>query len=114
MIQHASMIQFHTNKMKLFIAAIAMWGAFELSAVEQKRTDDKYCAKLIDGKLIVVNNGEQLTNDVKLADGTILHPDGNMVKPDGTSSMLKDGECIRKDAIPDDKKDKPGKKRSVK
>lgn len=100
--------------MKLFIAAIAMWGAFELSAVEPNQTDDKYCAKLVDGKMVVVNNGEQLTTDVKLADGTILHPDGNMVKLDGRTSMLKEGECIRKDAMPEDKKDKPGKKRSVK
>lgn len=54
----------------------------------------EYCAKLRDGKIIVLADGAGLTSDVTLENGTIIRADGTVIKPDGTKLVLKDGECM--------------------
>lgn len=62
-----------------------------------KKEDDKYCAKLRDGKITVMYEGSIITADVTLANGTEIKTDGTIIKKDGTKVMLKEGECINKE-----------------
>lgn len=55
---------------------------------------DKYCTKMKDGVLKVMHEGKAITMDVKLADGSTIKPDGMLMKKDGSSMMLKEGQCI--------------------
>ena len=57
---------------------------------------DKYCAKLKDGKLVVVHDGAVIPADVKLGDGSVIQPDGAVIDKDGAKRFLQDGECIDK------------------
>jgi len=88
--------------MKKVIVLIAAC-IFSLSAMAQDYQSDKsqkptpssvkYCAKVKDGKIMVMQNDKDLTVDVKLANGTTIKMDGTIVKSDGTQTMLKNGEC---------------------
>ncbi|HEY1040847.1 MAG TPA: DUF6799 domain-containing protein [Bacteroidia bacterium] len=57
---------------------------------------DKYCAKLTDGKLVVVHNGTTINAEVKLSDGSKVYPDGSIIDKDGAKRFLQNGECIDK------------------
>ncbi len=89
--------------MKLLIALITFC-VFSVSAMAQddqtknktqkpNDTEVTYCAKLRDGKVIVMQNKKELTIDVTLANGTTVKTDGTILKPDGTQINLKKGEC---------------------
>jgi uncharacterized protein YdeI (BOF family) len=75
---------------------------FSLNAMAQddskvqkpNQTNVKYCAKLKDGKIMVVQNKNELTIDVTLANGTTVKTDGTIIKTDGSQIILKNGECI--------------------
>ena len=77
---------------------------FSLNALAQDYQDDKtqkpnqtnvkYCAKLKDGKIMMMQNKNQLTVDVTLANGTTIKTDGTVIKSDNTQTNLKDGECV--------------------
>jgi len=58
---------------------------------------DKYCAKMKDGIMTVMHDGTALTSDVTLGDGSVLKTDGTVIKKNGMSTSLKDGECINQD-----------------
>ncbi len=62
-----------------------------------KMHGEKYCTKMKDGMLKVMHEGKAITMDVKLADGSVIKPDGMLMKKDGTSMMLKEGQCIDKE-----------------
>jgi hypothetical protein len=53
----------------------------------------KYCAKMKDGKLVVMHNDKTLTSDATLDNGTTIKTDGTILKKDGSTVMLKAGEC---------------------
>ena len=57
---------------------------------------DKYCARMRDGKLIVVHDGAPISAEVKLSDGSKVSPDGSVIDKDGAKRFLQDGECIDK------------------
>jgi len=82
--------------MKKFILAVAVM-AVSLGAFAGDDHGDKYCGKLRDGKVVVMHDGNVLTSDATLADGSIVKPDGNVVMKDGSKMMLNDGECINSD-----------------
>jgi hypothetical protein len=90
--------------MRTFIASFVLGLALSLSTGYMIKQDDRYCGKMVDGRMTVVHNGETITSDVKLDDGSFLKPDGNIVHPDGSSDTLKDGECIGKDGMPAEKR----------
>ncbi len=71
-----------------------------------KSDDTMYCAKLRDGKLVIMHEGAVVTGDVTLENGTQIKTDGSVVKPDGETVVLKDGECIDKKGISEEKKPK--------
>lgn len=64
--------------------------------------DDSYCAKLRDGKLVMMHNGEVMTADVTLENGTQIKTDGSIITQDGKTIVLKDGECVNKKGIVED------------
>jgi hypothetical protein len=66
------------------------------SAVIQSNPDN-YCAKMQDGKMVVMHNGVVLTADVFLKNGTTIKPDGTVITRDGVRTSLKEGECIDAD-----------------
>jgi hypothetical protein len=74
--------------------------------------DDKYCAKMKDGKMVVMHNGNAITADVRLDNGATVKPDGTVLWKDGTNQILSDGECIYQDGSSSMKKNKSYEKKS--
>lgn len=60
---------------------------------------DTYCAKIKDGKKVIMHDGYVLTSEVTLANGTKIQIDGTIIKKDGTKGTLKEGECISKEGV---------------
>lgn len=58
------------------------------------QNEDKYCAKLKDGKITIVHEGSAIAADVILTNGTKIKSDGTVINKDGTSFTLKEGECV--------------------
>lgn len=69
---------------------------------KKKKDPDKYCAQLKDGVIKVVHDGQELTSDITLDNGTRIRTDGTVVKKDGTVTVLKEGQCIDVNGKPDD------------
>ncbi|MES2592447.1 MAG: DUF6799 domain-containing protein [Bacteroidota bacterium] len=55
---------------------------------------EKYCAKLKNGKLLVMHEGTEVTSDITLNNGTKISKDGTVWKKDGAKMVLKEGECV--------------------
>lgn len=88
----------------LLTSLFVLQGVFGFNT--QQREGDQYCAKLRDGKLVMMHDGIMLTADVTLQNGTQIKVDGTIVKPDGGTIALKDGECVDKDGVSPEKKPK--------
>jgi hypothetical protein len=73
---------------------------------------DKYCAKMKDGKMVVMHKGSAITADVRLDNGATVKPDGTVLRKDGTNQVLSDGECIHQDGTSGMKKNKGYDKKS--
>lgn len=58
---------------------------------------DKYCAKLQDGKVVVMHDKANMASNVTLENGTVIRTDGTVIKKDGKQFTLKAGECVNKD-----------------
>jgi hypothetical protein len=72
----------------------------------EKPKNTSYCAMLKDGKMMLMAEGKQVFNDVRLANGTEIKTDGTVIKADKSEAVLKNGDCIDQDGhiIPFDKK----------
>jgi len=55
---------------------------------------DQYCAKMRDGKMVVMHEGKEITSDVFLKNGTTVKPDGTIISKEGVRVSLRDGQCI--------------------
>jgi len=105
---------FHT------LAALILFSAFAFAGNgEPKKHGDKYCAKLKDGKIVVMYQGSALTSDVTLENGIQIKTDGVILRKDGTRNTLSEGECVDKEGKlveknkdPEKPKEKPEKKKS--
>lgn len=82
---------------------------------KRKKDPDKYCAEFRDGVLKVIHNGEPLTEDVTLANGTKIHTDATIEKKDGSVSVMKDGQCVDLEGKADDMNmgDQPGENKGM-
>lgn len=56
--------------------------------------NEKYCAILRDGIMILMKDGVAPTASVTLRDGSKVTIDGNVLRSDGINTVLKNGECI--------------------
>ncbi|MBL7922377.1 MAG: hypothetical protein JNJ40_18825 [Bacteroidia bacterium] len=94
--------------MKNFVLLFAL--IFSLKVVPENRdifhgqNGDKYCAKLKDGKIMVVHEGNPITADITLTNGSTIKSDGTVITKDGTSFTLKEGECVDKNGAMPSKK----------
>jgi hypothetical protein len=55
---------------------------------------DQYCAKMRDGKMIVIHEGKEIGADVFLTNGTTVKPDGTVISKEGVRINLSEGQCI--------------------
>ena len=85
---------------------------FSMSSFADNTTDhsDKYCAKMKDGVKVIMHDGKQLTAEVAFTDGSKLKTDGLVVKKDGTTWNLNEGDCLDKDGTKSDMHKKDMKK----
>jgi hypothetical protein len=63
---------------------------------KNKMHGEKYCTKMENGALKVMHEGKEITADVMLEDGSTIKPNGMHVMKDGTSHMMKEGQCVDK------------------
>lgn len=57
--------------------------------------DSSYCLVLKDGMtMLTTTGGKEIHTDILLENGTKITPSGNVVKKDGTQTLLKEGECV--------------------
>lgn len=61
--------------------------------------NDTYCISMKDSVKILMMEKKQITIDMPLADGSILKPNGILLKQDGTKVELKDGQCINQEGV---------------
>ncbi len=54
----------------------------------------QYCARMRDGKMVVLFDGKEITGDVFLKNGSTIKPDGTVISKDGVRFSLKEGQCI--------------------
>jgi len=59
----------------------------------------KDCVMMKDGKLTVIKGGKHMdmTEDMTLSNGTTVMKDGSVKMKDGSTTTLKDGDCIYMD-----------------
>jgi hypothetical protein len=85
------------KKLILIITMVLVATYFSFGQDEEKsrKEDPKfhYCAKLKDGKIMMMKDGVEMTNDITTASGVKIRTDGTIIKPDGFMVMLNDGEC---------------------
>ncbi|MBL7930402.1 MAG: hypothetical protein JNL60_00785 [Bacteroidia bacterium] len=62
---------------------------------------ERYCAKMLDGRLVVMRDGAIMVTEVRFANGTELKPDGSITNRDGSRSFLKNGECLDRNGAKD-------------
>ena len=90
------------NLMKKVICLIA-GGVFALNVFAQSASDnmgagtsemwkDKFCAKMKNGRTIVMHNDKELLSDFTASSGVKIKTDGTVIKKDGSTLMLKDGQ----------------------
>lgn len=84
-----------------FSAAVCL---FSLTAMAQHNdhpsladSTKRYCAKLMDGLVVVSENGKQLTQVATLGNGTEISMNGIVTKKDGSKLIMKEGDCVDKD-----------------
>lgn len=96
----------------IFLTATAIFTflvATKPAGPASKDHGDKYCAKMKDGMLVVMHQGNTLTTDVTLDNGTMIKTDGTVIKKDGSRMMMKEGECVNKSGKIKDMKDSKSK-----
>jgi hypothetical protein len=81
--------------MKTIIVTIAA-ALFSLNAAAYNpgKDPDSYCLKSKNGKTVVMHNGSELTETIKLSDGTKVKPNGTIVFTSGKRVKLEKGECV--------------------
>ncbi len=89
---------------RLLIMAMAF--AFSMSVKAQDTTGQKMhhkmkedCVMMKDNKLVQMKGGTKMdfTEDVTLANGTVIMKDGTVKKKDGSTVMLKNGDYVTMD-----------------
>ncbi|HMG14017.1 MAG TPA: DUF6799 domain-containing protein [Saprospiraceae bacterium] len=60
----------------------------------QKTMNTQYCAVMKDGVSSIQSNGNSLSTDITLQNGTIIRTDGSLTPLKGERYMIKSGECV--------------------
>lgn len=83
----------------IIILIIALIFSINVVADNPNNHPDTYCAKIKDGKKVIMHDGYILISEVTLSNGTKIQTDGTIIKKDGTKATLKEGECISKEGV---------------
>lgn len=81
-----------------FLTASTFFSVYQPEIMGEE-SRDKYCAKMKDGKKIVLHNGVQMKTYITLKNGTRIMPDGTIIKSNGARATLTSGECMTKEGI---------------
>src|SRR5689334_8074378 len=54
----------------------------------------KYCATTKNGKVVVMNEGKEMTAEATLDNGIKITPDATVINKDGSKRALTSGECV--------------------
>lgn len=84
----------------IFVAILAIiMAGFTYTCFAQKKTDDKKCVMMKDGKMMVKEDGKKapMTTDITMSNGTTVNTVGMVTKPDGSTHMLANGEAVDMD-----------------
>jgi hypothetical protein len=87
--------KFQIIKALIFIPLLFV--VLKVKSVEQSNDNpskNKYCADVKDGKLVVLQEDKMLEAEVTLGNGSRITPEANLIQKDGTTMMLKAGECV--------------------
>lgn len=93
---------------KLLVLIAAFLFSFSVYAQEKDKKMDKMdkmeastkdCVMMHDGKMMVMKGGETMAmaEEMTLANGTMVMTDGMVKMKDGSSQMLKEGQCVYMD-----------------
>ncbi len=76
-----------------------------VAPVEKAQTSNVYCMGVRDASLIMMDGKSRLMQDVLLDDGSLLKPDGVVVRKNGYRFLMNEHECIFRDGtvVGDDK-----------
>ena len=87
----------HQNKINMktiFVTIAAALISLNAAAHNPGKDPDNYCVKSKNGKMVVMHNGAELTETIKLSDGTRVKPNGTIVFTNGKRVKLEKGECV--------------------
>lgn len=71
-----------------------------ISSFSQKKDEpQKYCSNLKNGVMTLMQNGKIITSAVVLNDGSRISEAGSVTRTDGSTTILKNGECINSNGI---------------
>ena len=74
--------------------------AFAQIDSNQINNNIRYCAQMKDGIMVVVDeDNHEINSDIRTDNGTVIQSNGNIVKKDGVTTVLKEGECINTQGI---------------
>ena len=89
--------------MFLFVLLTLGWGSMNAQDRDQDQLRDRDQDRLmmVDGDLLRIRDRDQvrLNDELLLADGTVVQPNGAYTNPDGKRLRLRDGECLDMDGI---------------
>lgn len=93
------------NKFKKLTTLLVLGSIFSVYAISGDNTNvnnnssERYCAKMQNGKRVVMYMGGPITGNITLGDGTIIQPGGVVTRRNGISMIMKSGQCISKDGV---------------
>lgn len=61
--------------------------------------ENTYCAEMRDNQLVVIRDGQPLTQDIIFENGVELKTDGRVIYPNGLKATMKAGECVDKSGL---------------
>ena len=64
---------------------------------DDKKETGKFCSVLKEGSMTLVKDGTIATKEITLRDGSKITKEGTVRRKDGSSVVLKNGECIDMD-----------------
>lgn len=61
--------------------------------------ENTYCAEMKGNALVVIRDGQVLTEDIIFENGIELKTDGRVIYPNGLKATMKAGECVDKTGL---------------
>lgn len=94
------------KKIMLILCSGFSFVAFAQQDTTSLQLNQQYCAKLKQGRLVVVEGKREINSDVVLENGNIIRTYGSILKTDGSITVLRDGECVDSQGKPIRPRDK--------